>query len=108
MNIGQLDERVDIEQGVEAASSTGEITTTWSKLITVWSDVRLFSALEAWENDEHQAKVTHKFVIRYRDDVYTLAGYKMRVKYRGQYYNIDSIKELGRRTGLELRGFLYG
>ena len=105
MHIGMMDRRITLQSRTVAQDAMGEPDETWSTLATVWAQVVALRADEPFTNSEqHQAKVTHVFKAYHRTDIDTTC----RIVYQGDYYNIESVKELGRRQGMELRAYKYG
>lgn len=91
-DIGELKQRIDIEQKSESQDAFGEPTFSWSTLDTVWAKVEH----ETKTGDEKQLadKKTNVapvfFTIRLRDDI----DATMRISYRSATYQILNIAEI--------------
>lgn len=105
MNIGMMDRRITLQSRTVTQDATGEADETFTTVTTVWAQVTPTREAEPFtDSDQHQAKVTQTFKIYYRSDV----DYTTRIVYQSDNYNIESIKELGRREGLEIKAYKYG
>lgn len=69
MRIGDLKERVEIQQPSTTADGQGGRSTTWATLATVWAAVQMMSAREAIEAAAIGAQQAYQLVIRNRGDV---------------------------------------
>lgn len=98
MRAGALYRQIVIEQVAEARSSTGDVVATWSTFATVRAQHKPASGREYHTSDEKNAEVDSVFITRYLSGVLP----KMRISYDGRYYDIYSIKEIGRQQGLEI------
>lgn len=101
MRSGELDRLITIEQATESTDAYGAPTLTWDPPANswqVWAQVKPIRGQEYFAAQQVNARVDTTFRIRYRSDITT----KMRISYGGEYYDIQSIIELGRREGLEL------
>lgn len=98
MNIGRLDRKVTIEEpSLTASSTTGERTQTWVTLAVVWATVtypKTMAMNEGLEQSRLTAVTPVEFTIRWRTDVTV----DMRVYYRGEYFEIKRINEVGQRN----------
>ncbi len=97
----RLKQRITIEQPTENADGAGGTTKSWSTLATVWAEVLPLRSgrVEALVNRQLTAEITHRIVMRYRDDV-TAA---MRVSYGGRLFNIRRVTHVGEaKVTLEL------
>lgn len=92
--IGSLRQRVTIQTLTKTADGIGGWTQSWATLATVWADLFPLSGREIYSQGQVQSPVTHKCVIRYRDDVTT----KHRVSYNGNPYNIRAVLNLNERS----------
>lgn len=94
-----LDRSITIQSLTESRSASGSTTFTTTTLATVAAEVVDDSEVEAHAGPSQQALGTRIFRIRYRDDV----TYKHVISFKSVTHDIGSIKELGRREGLEIR-----
>ena len=98
MRGGNLDRLIAIEQNAPTRNTHGEETEAWVNFATVWASKRDKGGREFFEAGATQAEADTIFKIRW------LAGVKaeMRIVLDGVNYDIQAIKELGRREGLEI------
>ena len=66
MQIGKLNQRIQIQEATETLNAQGGVNLTWSTIATVWGSVEPVSGREMREGDAQQARVTHKVKLRYR------------------------------------------
>ncbi len=98
MRAGELDRKIVIQSATSAQDDYGQPTETWATFATVWAKKRDLRGDEYFAAKQMTAKVDAIFTIRWLEGVLTT----MRISYDGQYWDIRSINELGRREGLEL------
>jgi len=96
MNIGQLDRRIEIKQIATAKDEWNYDVTTQSTLASVWAKKveRLAGELVGESQLVSQNRVD--WVIRHRTDLTA----SMTIVYNSNEYDIQGIKELGRKEGL--------
>lgn len=98
MNIGALDRYITIQQQTTSQSSTtGEVTSTWGPLASVYATVNYpksaTTKTEGQELGRETASLPVEFVIWYRSDVTE----NMRVLYDSTYFNIMRVNRVGKR-----------
>lgn len=98
MKAGALDRRVTIERYSVTQNAYGEEVESWSPLTTVSAQVIQQSGREFLAADALQASVRVLFRLRWIEGVKGTD----RVIYGDRQHNIQEVKELGRREGLEL------
>lgn len=91
--IGSLRQRVTIQALTKTADGIGGWTHVWADIVTVWADLFPLAGREIYSQGQVQSPVTHKCIIRFRDDVTT----KHRISYGGQAYNIRAALNLNAR-----------
>lgn len=85
MRSGSLRHKITIQEKRETQdATTGEITSRWIDFACVSADIQPLSVREFIAAQGVQSEVTGRIVIRYLEGVTA----KMRVSYRGLYYNI--------------------
>ena len=99
MNIGALDRLITIQyQSTSQSSTTGEVTTTWATLASVYATVSYstspISRQEAQEQSRETSIIPVEFMIWWRSDVTEL----MRVLYDSEYFNIMRVNRVGQRN----------
>lgn len=94
MDIGKLDQRIDI-QALTEANNGGELTRTYASIGETWAKVKSMRLTENFETGRINARETIKVYIRYRDDVTD----KHRITWQGQDYNVIGVDRSLRRVG---------
>lgn len=87
-----------IQSATETRDDYGAVVQTWTTFATVWARKRDIRGSEQFDVQQVNPRIAATFLI------YWLSGIteKMRISYDGQYWDIRSINEIGRREGLEL------
>lgn len=106
MEAGKLDRRVRIERAAAGAVSLGHAAAVWSEIATVWAGWQAVSDGERNRGEVMAAggigsTITDRFTIRYSETVEDV-GPRDRLIYAGRIYDIQWVKETGRREGLEI------
>ena len=91
--IGELRHRVTIQEEVATPDGGGGYALGWADVATLWAKVEPLSARERLFAEKLDGVVTHRVVVRFRDDI-TAA---MRVLYEGRLFNIRGVLETGER-----------
>ena len=99
------DRRIEIQRPSVTRSAKGENETTWGPLpatdpepTKAWARVAQRSAREFFTADQTVAERRLGFTLRFRSDIEVTD----RLLYGGQIYDIQAIREVGRRQWLEL------
>ena len=87
MNPGDFDQRITIQNVTESVDTFGQRVQTFSTLANVWAKVEEKSGSEGETSDQIIATRKVQFLIRWRNDI----NEQMRILYRGQIYEIESI-----------------
>ncbi len=98
---GSLDRRITLQSFYETQDGAGTPVKTWHDLEQsphVWARVEHLSGREPFAAEQEYAEATTRFTIRHRSGL----SVEMRIVYQGEAYDIQSIKELGRREGQEI------
>jgi len=98
MRSGDLDRKIIIQKTVETRGSAGEEVILWIDFADVWASKKDVSGLETFTQGKPQGFSNTVFKIRYLKGLTN----KMRIVFDGINYDIESIKELGRREGHEI------
>lgn len=69
MQVGNLTQRVIVQQPSEASNGQGGATVTWSTLATVWASVVGISGSERLQAESVGSRVGYRVTVRYRADV---------------------------------------
>lgn len=98
MRAGDLDRRIVLERRVEQQDASGQPIITWTPIATVWAQVQQQSGREFMSGAIPVSERRVVFRMRHRTDVTVLD----RVAYDGDEFDLNEVRELGRREGLEL------
>jgi len=97
MKSGKLTKRISIETFTESQSGTGEVSKAWVLLATRWADPVPLSGREYFTGKQIESDISIVFKIRY-DTIVSATSTKMRVNYKGSYYDIESVINLEERN----------
>lgn len=100
LRAGKLDREIIITRLSETVSDSGNVVKSWTPLHTVRAEKVELTAAENLEAFGNVAAGQVVFRLRYVDGI-TPAD---RILFDGVNFDIESVTELGRRHGLELRG----
>ncbi|MBM3089257.1 phage head closure protein [Ensifer sp. T173] len=99
MRAGKLDRTITIERQTETIAPSGSVSNGWTPVATIRAEVVQQSANEFLSGFGEAENSTIIFRLRYVPGITTAD----RVTYNGTAYDLEEIKEIGRRRGLELR-----
>lgn len=88
--IGALRQRVTLQRPVRTDAGGGAATLTWVNAASMFARVEPLSGREREIADRVASRVTHKVLIRYRDDV----SPKMRFAAKTRVLEIDAVLDL--------------
>jgi SPP1 family predicted phage head-tail adaptor len=91
--IGELRQRVTLQQEVPATDGAGGYGLVWADIVTLWAKVEPLTGRERVAARKIEESVTHRILLRRRRDV-TAA---MRIFYDGRLFNIRTVRDLGER-----------
>jgi SPP1 family predicted phage head-tail adaptor len=94
---GRMDKTITIQRSTQSKDAYGAVTDTWADLMTVRAELVENNAQEFLRNSGESSERVAVFKIWFRD-----VGLFDRVSYAGRIFNIEGMKELSRRQGLEL------
>lgn len=97
MRAGKLDRRITIRRATYTVNGYGEEVPEWCNIDSVWARQLPSRGSERFAAQEIAATKMVTFNIRYRSDLTE----RDRIVFDGKEYNITSIREIGRRVGLE-------
>jgi SPP1 family predicted phage head-tail adaptor len=99
MKIGDLRQRITLQQSVKTPDGHKGFTEQWQDLATMWAAVEPLTGREYFSAHQIKAEVTHRVKVRYRTDATT----KMRFKLGDRALLIESIIDIKeRREMLEI------
>ncbi|SHK48897.1 phage head closure protein [Paramaledivibacter caminithermalis] len=93
MKIGELRDRVTIQENILTPDGYGGFSEVWQDKYTVWANIKPLRGREYFEMKKVQSEITHKITIRFRNDINT----SNRIKYKGQIFYIKSIIDIDNR-----------
>lgn len=113
MRSGKLDRRITVQVRSVTRDATGGEVETWTNAYDIWAERETTGATERFAASQRIADVDTLFRIRWNDDVERLVTPQShRITYRGRWYEVLGVVEIGRREGLWLptksRGDLGG
>ena len=86
---GELRHRLTLEEPVETPDGAGGMTRTYETLATLWAKVEPVSSREQVVASAPGATITHRIVIRRRDDVTTRHRFRLGMR----VYRIVTLRE---------------
>ena len=98
MNIGKMDRFITIQTETNTQDASGGNVKSWATFKQVWASKKDQSGAEGIEQARDTATTKTFFKIRYISNL----TQKHRILFDSVYYDIEVIKELGRREGQEL------
>jgi SPP1 family predicted phage head-tail adaptor len=101
MLAGRLDRRISILRATPAADEFNEQVETWGTLAVVWAHATPVMDAERQRAGETLASKSYRFTIRYSSQVADVDP-RDRVTFDGRTYDVQGVKEIGRREGLEI------
>ena len=104
MRAGQLDRTIIIQRVSTTVDAAGTPAEMWTDLVTLRAQIVKGSTEEFIRGSGASDETAIAFRTWWRDGI-TNAD---RVIYEGVVHNLKEIKELGRRSGMELRTISYG
>lgn len=90
VDIGKLNKRITLQRTYEAEDEIGNTKVGWQDYKTVWATVKPYKSSEVNFMGKLKPDVTHRFYVRYRDDIYP----DMRIKYRGRVFEIVGVVDM--------------
>ncbi len=98
---GKRDRRVVIERYTTTYNTFNEPVEAWTTLATVWVSKEDVSDGERMRAAEVSSEITTRFTVLRSTTIADLNP-KDRVLYDGKYFDIFSVKEIGRRKSFEI------
>ena len=89
MQAGKLRERIILERPRSVRSTLGETTFEWEVVAEVWARAFAYSGRDVFQAMQVNMVITHKFMIRHRDDVTP----ECRIRWRGRIFEIGHVME---------------
>ena len=101
MQAGKLDRRITIERYSSSINDLGEEVGAWAPLATVWASKADIRDSERFSAQQVNSTITTRFQTRYLSMLADVNP-KDRLTHGDMLYGIVSVKELGRREGIEI------
>lgn len=98
MRSGELDRKIVLQSLTQTLDAYGATVDVWATFAEVWARKRDIRGDEYFAAQQVNARVDCIFTIRWLSGVLVT----MRISYDGQFFDIRSLNELGRREGLEI------
>lgn len=98
VDIGKMDRRVTIQSRTTAKDASNFSVITWGDRATVWARMIRKKGRDTDEGQQRVMSYPVEFVMRFRSDIEPTD----RISYGGQYYQISSIEEMGRKEALRI------
>jgi len=83
----KLNRRITIEEVTETSDSAGGFTVSWATKAILWAMIKPISAIENFEANKIEGKVSHLIVVRYMNGITP----KMRISYDGRVFDIKGV-----------------
>ncbi len=96
MKIGNLRRRVSIQAETRTTDGAGGYALAWTTLATVWASVISMSGREAYAAGHLEGRVTHKVVLRRRDDIAITSD--MRLLCGDRAFNVRAVMDDGKEN----------
>ncbi len=96
MRAGEMDRFIRIEKNTPTRSASGDQVDSWAKFAEVWAKKRDLKTAESLDADRDVAMVQTEFSIYWLEGVTA----SMRIVYDSATYDIEGVREIGRREGL--------
>lgn len=93
IRIGDLRERVAIEQPLRVGDGGGGAVESWIEVAQVWARIRPLSGTERTEADAIAGVVTHEAILRYRSDL----GPELRMRIGSRLFDIRTVFDIEER-----------
>lgn len=90
VDIGKLNKRITFLKLAEKEDDMGQTKTEWGQYRSVWATVKPFKSSESGFMGKLKPDVTHRFYVRYRNDI----SPDMRIKYGNRTFEISGIIDM--------------
>jgi len=84
-NSGQLNKRVQVMERTRISDGVGGYEDALTPKFTVWANIHPLTGREYWSNQQTEAQVSHRIVIRYRPDI----NQSYVISYNGKIFDIQ-------------------
>ena len=97
MDIGRLDQRIEIRRNVTTDLGAGDQSSAWATIATLWATARPLTGSEGDQGDSVEAVRRVRFTLR-RTSVPASVTEKDVIRWQGRDHNIRYINDSGPRT----------
>jgi SPP1 family predicted phage head-tail adaptor len=101
---GQMDRVLILQRVTTASGDGGVVIETWNSVVTLRAQLMVTSLDELQAAMGNSTEIAVTFRIRWFHDV----RLSDRLVYQDQCFNVQQIKEIGRRRGLEIKAVRVG
>lgn len=95
---GRRDRYIEIQRTINTSDGIGGTVESWATLANFWAEVVPIKAKEKLQSDREIVAKQNRFIIDYSSTITE----KDRIVYNSKYWDIESLRELGRGDGLEI------
>lgn len=99
-SINELRHFITLERPELTADGQGGNERLWVKVTDLWAKIEPLSTSEQFSKDQVESKITHRIIIRYRDDIYPDMRF---IKGQRSFEIIGVLNEMERNRWLELQ-----
>jgi SPP1 family predicted phage head-tail adaptor len=101
MQAGRLDTRIIITRATTSVDEFNTPVETFGEIACVWAHAEPVRDGERMQAGQTIANKAYRFTIRYSSDVSDVDP-RDRITFDGRDYDINGVKQIGRREGLEI------
>ena len=91
MEIGRLNQRIDIIKNVTETDEIGNHSSQWEKIFSCWASVYVKNSTETTETGVTREVQSTEITVRQNPQTETISATAHCVKFRGEIYNINGI-----------------
>ena len=99
-SINELRHFITLERPELTADGQGGSDRQWVKVTDLWAKIEPLSTNETFSKDQVESEITHRIIIRYRDDIYPDMRF---IKGQRSFEIIGVLNEMERNRWLELQ-----
>lgn len=94
MNIGKLNQRIEIQGYSGTVDSSGYEVVSWTKVIECWAQVSNMSGKEYYRAGQENSSISTKFLIRYNKLIMNYDAEKLQILFLGKKYNVRYVNNV--------------
>lgn len=100
-NAGKMDRRIDVLRAAKSKDGFNADILNWHPFASVWAEAVPVSDGERLRAGEVLGNKKYRFTVRYSPDTSTI-DHRDRLRFDGALYDINGVKEVGRRELVEI------